>query len=226
MQRKVSVIVLAGGVGQRMNCPLPKQFLFLKGKPVLSYSLELFRELDSVSEIIIACDLDYKSHLPSNEQYTLVQGGKRRQDSVWKALQHIAPDADLVCIHDSSRPLATQSDVMRVIEAGSQYGAAVLAVPVKPTIKEGTHDRFVKRTLDRSVLWEIQTPQVATPELLKAGFALAHKENLTVTDDVSLVELIKHPVKLVEGSYSNIKLTTPEDIPLIEGFLEKAHAQI
>ncbi|KAG6778389.1 hypothetical protein POTOM_018249 [Populus tomentosa] len=128
-------------------------------------------------------------------------------------------NSELVCIHDSARPLVLSEDVEKVLKDGWINGAAVLGVPVKATIKEADGESFVVRTLDRKTLWEMQTPQVMKPELLKKGFELVNREGLEVTDDVSIVEHLKHPVYITEGSYTNIKVTTPDDLLLAERIL-------
>ena len=129
------------------------------------------------------------------------------------------PDAALVAIHDSARPLVTAEEVRACLADASEHGAAVLGVPVKPTIKEEDGSGFVARTLQRSLLWEVQTPQVMRPGLLRAGFELVEREGLEVTDDVSIIEALGEPVKLTRGEYTNIKVTTPDDMSVAEGFL-------
>ncbi|KAH7521002.1 hypothetical protein FEM48_Zijuj08G0205300 [Ziziphus jujuba var. spinosa] len=145
--------------------------------------------------------------------------GKERQDSVYSGLQAVDLASELVCIHDSARPLVSSEDVEKVLKDGWLNGAAVLGVPVKATIKEGNSESFVVKTLDRKTLWEMQTPQVIKPQLLRKGFELVNSEGLEVTDDVSIVEYLKHPVYITEGSYTNIKVTTPDDILLAERIL-------
>ncbi|CAJ1940470.1 unnamed protein product [Sphenostylis stenocarpa] len=131
----------------------------------------------------------------------------------------VDPNSELVCIHDSARPLVLSRDVKKVLKDGLLNGAAVLGVPVKATIKEANRESFVVKTLDRKTLWEMQTPQVIKPELLRKGFELVNREGLEVTDDVSIVEHLKHPVYITEGSYTNIKVTTPDDMLLAERIL-------
>jgi len=222
----VSAILLAGGKGKRMQSSTPKQYLPLGGKPLALYSLELFASCPAIDEIIVVCDLFYQPlfrNTASNYPRLLfAPPGERRQDSVYQGLQKTSNPAKkthLICVHDSARPLATSSDLMNVLAEAKKHGAAVAANLVKNTIKECDPQGFVQRTLDRSQLWEMYTPQVIEASLLKKGFKIAINNNLTVTDDAALVELTGHPVKLVKGSYSNIKITTPEDLPLAETFL-------
>ncbi len=214
----ISVILVAGGVGARMKCATPKQYLLLEGKPLVLHSFFLFAALPTVGEIIVVCEEQYRHLFPLMEfpEVRFAFPGPRRQDSVWNGFCETSPAADLICIHDSARPFLSREDCQAVFEAGHLHRAAVLGVPLSSTIKEGTLNRFVHHTLDRSLLWEIQTPQVITPKLLHEGFAKAREMDRTVTDDVSLVELLGFPVKLVQGSTTNIKITTPSDLELAE----------
>jgi len=219
----VSVILLAGGKGTRMRSSIPKQYLPLGGKPLALYSLELFAACKAISEIIIVCDLFYQPlFMPHHTSLLFATPGNRRQDSVYSGLQKTSNPSKkthLICVHDSARPLAAPSDLMNVLAEAKKHGAAAAANLVKNTIKECDPQGFVQSTLDRSQLWEMYTPQVVEASLLKRGFKIALENNLTVTDDAALVELTGHPVKLVQGSYSNIKITTPEDLPLAETLL-------
>lgn len=223
-EKSVSVILLAGGQGKRMGANMPKQYLPLLGQPIALYSLYTFSEMDEVKEIIVVCDPSYKDIFEDSQEQINVDlkfalPGKERQDSVYSGLQEVDLNSELVCIHDSARPLVLSEDVEKVLKDGWINGAAVLGVPVKATIKEADGESFVVRTLDRKTLWEMQTPQVMKPELLKKGFELVNREGLEVTDDVSIVEHLKHPVYITEGSYTNIKVTTPDDLLLAERIL-------
>ncbi|KAI4367388.1 hypothetical protein MLD38_023131 [Melastoma candidum] len=222
--KSVSVILLAGGSGKRMGASIPKQYLPLLGQPIALYSLYTFSEMSEVKEIVVVCDPSYKDifedvkqNIPVGLKFALP--GKERQDSVYNGLQEIDWESELVCIHDSARPLILRGDVEKVLKDGYRIGAAVLGVPVKATIKEADSGSFVVKTLDRKTLWEMQTPQVIKPQLLQSGFQLVNREGLEVTDDVSIVEHLKHPVYITEGSYTNIKVTTPDDLLLAERIL-------
>lgn len=217
--RKTSVILLAGGTGKRMSASLPKQYLPLKDKPIVRYSLDLFLSMPCFDEYIIVCDPLYQIYF-QDQNVKFALPGNRRQDSVFNGLQKVHPDSEYVCIHDSARPFISKEVVENVLQAAFEHQAAVAAVPVKYTIKQGNFNQFVSQTLERSALWEIQTPQIIQKELLHQGFQLAHEDNLTVTDDVSLVELLKKPVKLVEGCYSNFKITTQEDMAVAKYWLQ------
>ncbi|WJX92076.1 2-C-methyl-D-erythritol 4-phosphate cytidylyltransferase [Trifolium repens] len=225
--RSVSVVLLAGGKGKRMGATMPKQYLPLLGQPIALYSFYTFSRMIEVKEIIVVCDPSYndifedvKGNCQAELKFALP--GKERQDSVYSGLQECAAvdsNSELVCVHDSARPLVLQEDAKKVLKDGLLNGAAVLGVPVKATIKEANIESFVVRTLDRKTLWEMQTPQIIKPELLRKGFELVNREGLEVTDDVSIVEHLKHPVYITEGSYTNIKVTTPDDLLLAERIL-------
>ncbi|CAN0899431.1 2-C-methyl-D-erythritol 4-phosphate cytidylyltransferase, chloroplastic [Linum grandiflorum] len=223
-ERSVSVILLAGGQGKRMGASMPKQYLPLLGQSIALYSFYTFSKMIEVKEIVVVCDPSYSDVFEDAEEDIDVDlkfalPGKERQDSVYSGLQEIDPSSELVCIHDSARPLVLPADVRKVIKDAAANGAAVLGVPVKATIKEADSESFVVKTLDRKTLWEMQTPQVIKPEVLKRGFELVNREGLEVTDDVSIVEHLKHPVFVTEGSYTNIKVTTPDDMLLAERIL-------
>ena len=218
----VSVILLAGGTGSRMNATTPKQYLPIGGKPIVLYSFELFASMPEIQEIIVVCDPSYAeifSTYKTHARIGFALPGIRRQDSVFNGFSQVNPQAQLICVHDGVRPFITADMTRRVLKEAQQVGAATAGMPIRFTVKECTIDRIVKNTPDRSQIWEIQTPQAIQPHLLKQGFAIVDKNKMTVTDDVSLAELIPHPVKLVEGHYSNIKITTPEDLALAESLL-------
>lgn len=212
-----------------MGTSLPKQYLPLAGKPIALHSFFLLAEMPGVKEIIVVCEEQYRSLFPPLEhpRTLFALPGQRRQDSVWNGLSRVSATAELICIHDSARPLLRSEDCQAVLEAGHRHGAAVLATPVKYTIKSAAQGDFVGETLPRANLWEIQTPQVIIPEWLRLGFAKARDQNdLTVTDDASLVELIGRPIKIVPGSDGNIKITTPADYAFAERYFSTAAASV
>ena len=224
----VSIVLLAGGVGKRMGASIPKQYLEIRGKPIATYSMETFSTMPCIGEIVVVCEPEWRpvfescyDNLERQIPVKYASPGAERQDSVLSGLQEVRDGAELVAIHDSARPLIKASDVMACVVDAKRVGAAVLGVPVKPTIKEAGPDGMVVRTLNRSVLWEVQTPQVIEPNLLQQGFQLVQKENLEVTDDVSIIEAMGKPVIITRGCYTNIKVTTPEDMAVAEGFLDE-----
>ncbi len=210
---KVGLILLAGGTGTRMGLSIPKQYYSLSGRPVALHSLEVFRQVPAIAQIVIVADSEYHHLFPG---HTFASPGARRQDSVWNGLQKIDPSIDYICVHDAARPFITVELVESVVKEACKVGAAAAAVPLKFSVKQADSSGKVQCTLDRSTIWEMQTPQVVRKDLLQKGFALAIAQNLTATDDVGLVELFDQPVQLVPGSYQNLKLTTREDIQIAE----------
>mmetsp|Transcript_124348 Transcript_124348/g.247952 ORF Transcript_124348/g.247952 Transcript_124348/m.247952 type:complete len:350 (+) Transcript_124348:85-1134(+) len=224
----VGVILLSAGVGKRMGAKIPKQYLKLCGLEIALHSLDVFLQC-GVGEIVIVCAEEWQSlfeeHVASKGtvqpviKYT--QGGKERQDSVQNGLAQLS--TEFAAVHDAARPLVTKDEVDKVIADARKYGAALLAVSTKATIKlaqDGpSGEAVVKTTPDRRTLWEAHTPQVIRADLLSRGFQHAAENNLAVTDDVSLVEFLGETVKLTEGEYTNIKVTTPEDMSVAEAIL-------
>lgn len=217
----ISVILLAGGKGTRMQQPLPKQYLLLNQQPLILYSLKIFAAHPEVAEIIVVADKAYHPYYTSYP-VRFAEPGSRRQDSVYNALQRVSPLCKWVCIHDGVRPFITSTMVSTLFEEGKKVGAAAFAMPVKNTLKVVSSDSMVISTPDRAQFWEVQTPQFLKKEVIEKGFTLARQENRMVTDDVSLAELIHHPVLLLEGGYRNIKITTPEDLRVAHTFLQDA----
>ena len=224
-QTPFSVVFLAGGVGTRTGSVIPKQYITIYNKPLAFYSFDVFASLPEVQEMVVVCEPEYDTLFQTiaeakdlNLQFA--RPGQRRQDSVFNAIQFLQEDS-LVCIHDSVRPLIDASIIRQVVEAAENWEAAVVGVKVRSTIKVCDGAQVVINTPNRACLWEVQTPQVIRLSLLKEGFSYAQEYQLTVTDDVSLVELLGKPVKVVEGSYANLKVTTPEDLVFIEQLIEK-----
>lgn len=221
--KEVVVILLAGGVGSRINAPIPKQYLMLDKKPIALHSFDVFQFIPEVVEIVVVCNEAYQELFKLeevNKKLTFALPGNRRQDSAYNGFSAIKSKASLVCIHDAARPFIDKELIQDVIEAGHEFGAATLGMPLKYTVKCATKENFVSHTPDRKTLWEIQTPQVMDKKLLEEGFLLALKQNLTVTDEASLIEKLNRNVKIVEGSYRNIKITTKEDIYLSEQLIK------
>lgn len=216
---KTSVILLAGGHGTRMQSAVPKQFLEINQKPIVCYSYDLFMQIPEIDEVIVVCTPEFRSLFCCHSKPVIFAlPGERRQDSVFNGLQ--ASSHELLCIHDAARPFIDRELVSRVLEAGEQFGAATVGIPVKFTVKEIDSLQFVKNTPDRSHIWEIQTPQVLHRDILIKGFQYANQNKLTVTDDVSLAELIQKQVKLVEGSHTNLKITVPGDLAFAQHFIK------
>mmetsp|Transcript_628 Transcript_628/g.724 ORF Transcript_628/g.724 Transcript_628/m.724 type:complete len:314 (+) Transcript_628:184-1125(+) len=224
--KNVAVILLAGGKGTRMKSVVPKQFLPLLGKPVFLRSLDIFRSMkDIVSNIVIVLDESFREEynhiLAEDSRICWADPGIERQGSVFNGLNKVPNECSIVAVHDAARPLVTVEEVKDVLSDGMKYGAAVLGVPMKATVKESEDGQFVLRTVQRSRLWEIHTPQVASKALFLEGFAKVNAENLEVTDDVSVIEALGKPVKLTLGQYTNMKLTTPDDLQIAEQVLRE-----
>lgn len=217
-----TAIVLAGGRGSRRRTDVHKQYLQMAGKPVLFYSLKTFQDSDLMEEIILVAGAGEEDYCRKNfvEKYGLskvsavVAGGSERYESVWNGLQK-ARGEGYVFIHDGARPFVDQEIIRRVYEEVRIHKACVAGMPVKDTIKIADEHGNVAGTPDRSTLWAVQTPQVFEAGLVKKAYGmLMEKEGRRqVTDDAGVVEeMMHHPIKLVPGSYENIKITTPDDL--------------
>ncbi len=213
------VIIPAAGIGKRMGGDVPKQFALLAGKPIIAWTLERFQSSPLVDAIIIAAQPEHHDRIRAivaehglTKVTEIVDGGETRQDSVWNALKAVSPIADLVLVHDAVRPLVSADDIRNVVNAATHYGGALLAVRVKDTIKQSDEQDFVENTLDREYLWSAQTPQVFKREILTKAFQQVNKDHFFATDESSIVEYSGGDVKIVEGSYTNIKITTAEDL--------------
>ncbi len=227
-------VVLAAGQGRRMQSDVHKQYLLLKEKPVLYYGLKTFQDsfIDEIILVVGSGEIDYcKKEIVEKYHFTkvkkIVEGGKERYHSVAKGLQ-AAEGGEYVFIHDGARPFVTKEILQRAYQAVMVHHACVVGMPVKDTIKIADENRFAKVTPNREMVWQIQTPQVFSLPLVKEAYEklLGEEERLKqqgirITDDAMVVEtLLQHPVKLVEGSYENIKITTPEDLKVALSFLQ------
>jgi len=237
----VGFVLLAGGTGSRMKANMPKQYLPLRGVPVLHHSLDLFLEklvdhckssgdTSPPENVVLVMDPKYQpeyqaivDRYPGRLEFA--NPGEERQGSVENGLNKLVEMSkgrcQFVAVHDSARPLVTIEEICSVVKDAKEHGAAVLGVPCKATIKESEDGSFVQRTIERSRLWEVHTPQVIRIENLLKGFKKVAEENLEVTDDVSVIEQLGEPVKLTRGEYTNLKITTPEDMDVAEAILEE-----
>ena len=218
----ISAIVLAGGRGKRMNYHKSKQFIEIKGKPVLVYTLEKFIYNKSIDEVILVLPEDEVDYCKKEvlQKYSLkvdriVIGGKERQDSVFNALEAMEK-ADIVLIHDGARPFISEKIIEEGIKYANIYGAAAPGVTPKDTIKIKNEDNISVDTPDRNTLVAVQTPQCFKYDEIYQCHRKVKEENAIVTDDTSVVERYGHKVYLYEGDYTNIKITTPEDLILAE----------
>lgn len=224
--KKVSAIIPSAGVGKRMSGlqgVVIKQFIPLQGKPLLSYTIEKFEKSKYIDEIIIVCTSELISYIQNEiiepfrfeKVKKLVSGGKERQDSVYQGFKAI-DQANIVLVHDGVRPFVKTEKIDELIETCNVTGAAILAVKPKDTIKEQDSEQNVKTTLDRSKLWNIQTPQAFDYPILGKAFKAAYEDGYYGTDESMLVERVGKKIKIVEGNYDNIKITSPDDLILAE----------
>src|SRR5882724_10688597 len=214
----VSAIIVAAGKGTRMGSSLDKVFLELDGVPVIAHTWEIFERAGIIDELIIVVRAGLE---PSFEQvarkykftkpFRLVAGGAERQDSVWNGLQAISAEAEIVVIQDAARPCTSNELLHATIAAAREIGAAVAAQPATDTIKESDDGQFISRTLDRSKVWAVQTPQTFRTSVIRRALAEVRKRKLLVSDDTAACELIGQAVKMVISPTPNPKITRAED---------------
>lgn len=227
MSNKVAAIVPSAGIGSRMCSKREKPFIKLHGKEIILYSLIALERSDLISEIIIPAS---KKNIPKIERLIkregikkvreVVCGSSSRAGSVRKGFLSISSDIGFVFIHDCVRPFLTDAMIRASLEAAKRYGTCLCAVQVKPTIKEADAKGFIKKTLKRCLLWEAQTPQVFKREILMDAYKRLGRSCNHFTDDTALVEAMGRRIKIVKGSYNNIKITTPEDIFIAEAIIK------
>ncbi|HZX21659.1 MAG TPA: 2-C-methyl-D-erythritol 4-phosphate cytidylyltransferase [Clostridia bacterium] len=226
---KTSAIIVAAGKGKRMGEGYNKQYIPLAGKPIVAHTIEVFENVDSIDEIVLVVgkgetDLAKKDIIHKynfKKVVKIIEGGTKRQDSVYNGLKEIDADCNIVLVHDGARPFITGNIIEKSIKTAGDVGACVVAVRVKDTVKVVNKNMEVDYTPDRDILWAVQTPQVFEYKLLLEAYKKLRADNIKVTDDAMLVEKLGHTVKIIEGSYENIKITTPEDLILGEGILRK-----
>lgn len=231
---RTAAVVLAAGSGKRMGSSTKKQYMVIGGRPVIYYSLKAFQD-SFVDEIVLVvspgdvayCQKEIVEKYGFDKVHCIVEGGKERYHSVAKGLDSIS-SCDYVFIHDGARPMLTQEILNRALECVEKFDACVVGMPVKDTIKIADQEGNIASTPNRNLVWMVQTPQVFAYSLIAEAY---HKlilmeqdlvqNGMAITDDAMVVEtLTGHPVKLVAGSYENIKITTPEDISIAENFLK------
>jgi 2-C-methyl-D-erythritol 4-phosphate cytidylyltransferase len=238
-KKKCTAIVLAGGQGKRMGTSTAKQYLLIREKPVLYYSLAVFEQAELIDDIILVVGKDQEEYCRQEivEKYhihkvkAITEGGAERYHSVWAGLRLLEEDLSkqIVFIHDGARPFVTEEILERVYEQALKNRACVVGMPVKDTMKIASESGWVQATPKRKLVWQVQTPQVFAADLIVPAYReLIEREQellsqgLEITDDAMVVETIGGcPVKLVEGSYQNIKITTPEDLEIAEIFIGK-----
>lgn len=215
-----------------MRTSVKKPYLNLGDKPILAHTIGVFDRnpvIDTISVIVDDADLEFcQSSVIAPNAFQkvgdLVVGGLTRQASVFSGLQSLPTNVDCVVVHDGVRPFVTDEVIFACIEAADEWGAAVAAVPVKDTVKIASADGFIVDTPDRDTLWAVQTPQAFRASVLLDAHVLAQREGVTATDDAMLVEQLGFKVKIVSGSDSNLKITTPEDLIFAEALKREACA--
>lgn len=229
---KAVAIIVAGGFGKRMENDVSKQYMLLGGMPVLSRTLRIFETASNIGRIVLVVpkdDIDY-ARTSIVEKYGIskvrhiVAGGRQRQDSVKNGLDVVSDEYEIVLIHDGVRPFVSKELINLSVRKAFEEDAVTLGVPVKDTVKSVDGDGLITKTFKRNTLWLIQTPQVFKSEIVKKAYQKACEDNFYGTDDASLVEHINVSVKMIAGSYNNIKITTPEDLEFGE-FLLKAREE-
>ncbi len=225
-----TAIILAAGSGRRMEADTPKQYIELLGKPMMVYSLEVFQACPQIDDIILVVAEGDEEYVQKEivDAYHLgkvrkvIAGGKERCDSVWNALQHLTERSAYVLIHDSARPMISEGVIERVLTGAKEHGSAVAGEPLKDTVKLRNSRGFTldTLTLPRNAVWMVQTPQGFRTDLICEAYRIWKSEGGNtrgITDDAMMWEIyLNRPVKIVEGDYANLKVTTPEDRLLAE----------
>lgn len=227
MANNLRVVIAAAGTGSRMKSRINKQYMLLNSRPILSYSLDVFEKYEAVDEIVIVahpreieyCEREIVNKFGYRKVKKVIPGGKQRQDSVWAGLLQLNQDTDYVAVHDGARPLLTLALLDDLIKEAEEWGAAIPGVYVKDTLKMVNRDGFVGNTLDRSSTVFIQTPQVFRFKEIYQAYEMALEEGFKSTDDAALFEKYIGRVKVVPGNYNNLKITTPEDLIIVETLL-------
>lgn len=224
---KVSAIIPSAGSGRRMGSDIGKQYLTVGDNLIIVETLLVFQRSRKIDEIVLVSppgDIAYSRKIVEDAGLSkvarIVEGGKERQDSVRKGLDALDPTTDIVTIHDGVRPFLDHKILDEVIKAAVGCGAAIAAVPVKDTVKK-VNDLNITATVPRDTLWLAQTPQAFCYNIIKRAFDSAEKRGIRGTDESSLVEELGEEVRIVMGSYTNIKITTPEDLIFARAILEE-----
>ena len=230
MSESLSAVVVAAGRSQRMG--FDKLLTPLAGRPLLLHTLDRLFRTEAPSEIVLVVRPDSESEMQTlvaplgrNDSIRIVPGGAQRQDSVQNGLQAVSAESEFVMVHDAARPFVTKELIDTVLAAAKLSGAAVCGAPCSDSLKEVGEDGLVTRTVDRSQLWTVQTPQIFRTQLLRDAYRGALATGATYTDDTAVVEAMGHPVRIVLYHGINLKVTTPIDWKVAEAFLEGDHAE-
>src|SRR3954470_19086010 len=212
-----TAIIVAAGKGTRMGPNVDKTFLEIAGRPVVAHTWKRFADAKCIDEIILvvrdgmqAAFQELAEKFLLKKPFRLIVGGKERQDSVWNGLEAVSPNSEIVAIQDAARPCTSEVLIEATIAAARETGAAVAAQPMTDTVKESADGKLIERTLDRSRLWSVQTPQTFRVEVIKRALAEVRRKGLSVTDDTAACELIGQPIRLIVSAQPNPKVTRPE----------------
>jgi 2-C-methyl-D-erythritol 4-phosphate cytidylyltransferase len=223
-----SAVIVAAGRGTRMGPDIDKLFLEVAGRPVVAHTWARFDASSCIGEIALVVRAgmedafrEMAAQFGFKKAHRFVAGGAERQDSVWNGLQALGPDAEIAAVHDGARPCVAEELIAATVQAARETGAAVAAQRITDTIKESADGSVISRTVDRSKLWSVQTPQTFRVEVLRRAIATARERGLNLTDDTAACELIGQPVRLIESRKPNPKVTVPADVPFIESVLRE-----
>jgi len=223
-----SALIVAAGKGTRMGPQTDKLSLELAGRPVVAHTWQRFESAAGIDEIVLVVreGLEPDFHVLAEtfkfkKPFRIVPGGKERQDSVWNGLQALSPASELVAIQDGARPCTSVELIAATLQAARETGAAVAAQRVTDTIKESENGKVIAQHLDRARLWSVQTPQCFRTEVIRRALGVVRQKKLLVTDDTAACELIGQPVRLVESTAPNPKITVPADVAFLELLLGK-----
>ncbi|CEP90957.1 2-C-methyl-D-erythritol 4-phosphate cytidylyltransferase [[Clostridium] sordellii] len=222
------VIIVAAGTGSRMKKDINKQFIKLDNKEIIAYTIDKFYINNEIDDIVVVIKKDEEDYFKENilEKYNfknikIAYGGEERQDSVYNGIQKLDKNCEVVLVHDGARPFVTEEIINNSIQEAKKHNAVVVGVKVKDTIKVVGEEGNIVDTPNRKYLWSVQTPQVFKYDIITKAYENAYNENYYGTDDAMLVEKIGYNVKMIEGSYDNIKITTQEDLNFGEQILRK-----
>ena len=226
-----SAVLVAAGSGKRFGPGADKLFLEVAGRPVIAHTWSRFDRVPGIDEVIVVVRAgmepvfeELAAGLDLQKPWRLTPGGAERQDSVWNGLQATHPETEIVAIQDGARPCTSPAVILATLEAARETGAAVAAQKLTDTLKESADGRLVERTVDRSKLWTVQTPQTFRREVILKALAEVRTRGLQVTDDTAACEWIGQPVRLVESREANPKVTYPGDLPFVELLLRQQQA--
>ena len=224
----VTAIVLAAGQSTRMGGGPNKQFIELLGKPLVYYSLMAFEQCRVVDAVVVVRRPDCARQAEQivhefgfQKVVAFTDGGVERQNSVWNGLEKCDPATDIVAVHDGARPLVTPALIESTVASAQAHGTGISASKVVDTIKEANADKTVIRTVDRTKLWAVQTPQTVRLPLLQEAYTKVFERQTVVTDEAAAVELLGQKVHLVETAFLNLKITTPADLAMAEALLRR-----